>query len=219
MRCHTYLMTDASAAELPIVELVNEESAALAHLVSIRQDFLDARSNCELLIALLDENEHQSDSGRGIEQALYTAIVVSYSRAFATGRRPGLSETDLGHLPPGALLVHRYIRKVRDQHVAHSVLPYDEVKVGIVLSADDPEPKVLGSGFLLLRRISDEASDIRNIRNLIDLFLARLEPLISEQQDRYEASARTLNAEQLHSLPMLETTIQSVSVSEHPPVP
>ncbi|HEX7278114.1 MAG TPA: hypothetical protein VF255_00695, partial [Solirubrobacterales bacterium] len=82
---------------------------------------------------LLREDGDDADSV--LVRAYWTAALIGYVRCFSTGKRFGLSEEVFKDIE-GGVEVHRYYKQLRDKHVAHSVNPFEQVKVGVVLAAE-----------------------------------------------------------------------------------
>jgi hypothetical protein len=80
-----------------------------------------------------------------LEQALWTAALISYSRCFASGRRFGLGESTFEGHEPLVLQLHRYFRDTRDKYVAHSVSPFEQVVPGLLFDASEPPKEVVGT--------------------------------------------------------------------------
>ena len=79
---------------------------------------------------------HQRLSTACEEWGASAAALISYVRRFAHGKRYRLSEDVRSKLQGDPIGVHTFYKSLRDKHVAHSVNPFEEVAVGIVL----PEP-------------------------------------------------------------------------------
>jgi hypothetical protein len=208
---------------LPVIEMTGPESAKMARLLSIGQDLADAHQSCVLLIDELAKPEHFDNGiigGRddNYAQALYTQAVISYSRAFASGRRSGLNESDLAGIAPEALAAHRYFRRVRDQHIAHSVLPFEDVRVGVALnSLNEAEAKILGVSWMAIRRTSDERDGIRNLMTLIEILIAKINSQLAEQEKLVIVEAEQIGAGELRKRAPMMITVQTVDIDNGPP--
>ncbi len=100
-----------------------------------------------------------------------TAALIKYVRCFGTGKRAGLSEDDLVGLPGDPVGVHRYFKDLRDKHIAHSVNPLEQVRVGVIL-ADDGRVDALGH--LAGRNISMSDEQARTLKSLAAALASRL---------------------------------------------
>lgn len=207
-------MTDEPAlSPEQVVLLTSPEAERLAHLSSLAHDLNDAKGTAELL---RDELARTDDPNTRLVQALYTSAVVSYARAFNSGRRSkSISEFDFAALSPEALAAHRYILKVRDQHIAHQVLPFEEIKVGLALNAD--RTAVAGVAVLGVKRMTDNLAGVDSLIALIDVMLVQLNALLEAQHDTVLEFAETLDVATLQSLPPMRITIQAIDVPNTPP--
>jgi hypothetical protein len=97
---------------------------------------------------------------------LWIAALTKYVRCFTTGRRLGLSESLLAEID-GAVEAHRYYKNMRDKNVAHSVNPFEEVRVGVVLpSSDSPIQAVQGVAIITRRLASGSIGGVSTLRRL-----------------------------------------------------
>ena len=76
--------------------------------------------------------EHESQDPI-LMQSLWTAALISYVRRSAHGKRLGLSDETISHLEGNRTKVHRFYRNLRDKRITHSVNPFEELAVGLVL--------------------------------------------------------------------------------------
>ena len=127
------------------VRLDSEAAREFADLVSLKHDFVIARESLQELFRMLDvrqtasgDGDSGSDSGTGVERALFSAAIISYGRAFKSGVRrakPDERAAIADHRGEKELLrLHQYVLDLRDKHVAHSVSPLEEVHVAAVLA-------------------------------------------------------------------------------------
>lgn len=104
------------------VDLEIPEAKTLADLTGIRYDLNSARDLAKMLeaeIAAEAPNWQLADP-------LSTAILVRYSRAFASGVRSPLGNDALAVLSPEQREMHARLRAIRDKHLAHSVNAFEE---------------------------------------------------------------------------------------------
>src|SRR5262249_29593458 len=101
-----------------------------------------------------------------ITGSLWSAALVSYARCFSTGRRFGLSEKLFEHIE-GGIECHQLYIDMRNKHIAHSVNPFEQVVVGLVLSPPtSSERKVEGISILSQRLVHFDSEGIQNLRRL-----------------------------------------------------
>jgi hypothetical protein len=116
---------------LPIAELTTENAQLLADCTSIDNDLAFCMRCCERLSQFV-QSGHQD---MVLQRSLWTSALVAYARCFASGVRYGLTP-EIFSKHEGKLLVeaHKYFIEVRNKHVAHSVNPFEQIKVGVALS-------------------------------------------------------------------------------------
>src|SRR5687767_7424704 len=123
---------DEQPREQPVVPIPElDEAAVLSELASLFHDLkfvVDAGDSLDAVFA-----EGREDST--LAQAYWTAAVITYIRCFTTGIRSRLTESDLARLPLEGEVVefHRLLKDMRDKHIAHSVNPFEDVRIGAVL--------------------------------------------------------------------------------------
>ena len=111
--------------ETYVVQADYEEALKLADVYSILQELKSVMETCTRLRQLL--KAEQKDWL--LIESLWTAALIRYSRCFASGKRHGLSEDIYKDLPGDAVGVHRLYENLRNKHIAHSVNPFEQVKV------------------------------------------------------------------------------------------
>ncbi len=119
--------------QLPIVQVDFDEARELADLLTIRADLEFVAEAADRLAGLLDKEPLDGV----IAKALQSAALIAYVRCFTSGKRFGLTEQTLDRGPEGAREYHRYLKDMRDKHIAHSVSPFERMAVGAVLSVDE----------------------------------------------------------------------------------
>lgn len=112
-----------------VVELTSPTARDLADLAGI---VLDLAFVHEAVLRLKATSKPPEDII--VAQALWNAALVAYARCFTTGKRLGLKSSLFDGLDPGAAEAHQYVMNMRGKHVAHAVNPFDQVRVGVVLS-------------------------------------------------------------------------------------
>jgi hypothetical protein len=166
--------------QMPMSELRTAQAERLGDLTLI---VLDLRSTIDMCRRLVDELEEEDQDALLIE-ALWTASLVKYSRCFATGRRLGLDETIFDQFEGDPIGTHRYFIDMRNKDVAHAVNPFEEVRVGVVLSAEGPQTaKVEGVGVLARKLISAEVDMVRNLMTLASTLHKKVAELGKQEQD------------------------------------
>jgi len=118
---------------MPIAILDFEEARQLADYGAILQDLSFVLGVLERLHELLGEDGDDADSV--LVRAYWTAALIAYVRCFSAGKRFGLSEEIFEGIE-GGVGAHRLYKQLRDKHIAHSVNPFEQVKVGAVLASE-----------------------------------------------------------------------------------
>lgn len=183
------------AQELPVVEHDCPEARRLADLISLHRDL---RFCCEVLKRLLDVIEGEQDAI--LQQALWSAALVSYARCFASGKRLGLTEDVFSDLQGDPVDLHRYLKNQRDKYVAHSVNPFEDVRVGVVLASPENGPRgVIGTMNLIGSLVSDTADSVRQFGALAAHALNFVAKQTKDAETKYKAVARSLDLDDLYS--------------------
>lgn len=121
---------DESDLEFDWIRIKGETPEKLLDILSLEHDFHAARATCDLFLET--ENTPSND---GLRHALWESLVVTYGRAFQSGKgdsgksRYRLPPEFLKHLSESQQALHEQDLQVRNQHVAHRV---DDREVGIV---------------------------------------------------------------------------------------
>ena len=174
----------------------------LADAASIYQDLSFVTEVLERLNTLLEDGS----TDNVLIQSYWTAALISYARCFSTGKRFGLPE-QIFEKWEGAIETHRVYKNLRDKHVAHSVNPFEQVVVGLVLSAPGSEKRQVEGVATLSQRLITQTSE--GVETLLKLakYAGRI---VTEYAKNEEAKVRevgeTLPIEQLNSKPRLRTT-------------
>lgn len=151
--------------ELYVAGVDCEEAKKLADLASIHQDLIFVSRSLKRLLQLLKEGS----KNELLIQALWSVALVAYVRCFSEGRRSNLSE-DVFKDIAGATETHRFYKNLRDKHIAHSVNPFEQVFVGLVLSPQDsPKREVLGVSTLSQKLISTSIEGVETLLKLVSV--------------------------------------------------
>jgi hypothetical protein len=98
-------------------------------------------------------------------RSLYCFAVVTYIRCFTTGRRQTLEIANVPRIGKRQLELHRRIRAVRNQHLAHAVVWEEAAHVYLRVAEDDNKPYA----FHVIQAVlaSDGPEEIRKFRALV----------------------------------------------------
>jgi len=157
--------------ELYVVEVDYPEARKLADVHSILQELKSVMETCMRLRELLKEDPKDWL----LMESLWTAALLRYSRCFASGKRHGLSEDIYKDLPGDAVGVHQLYENLRNKHIAHSVNPFEQVKVGLILSPEkSQEKKVMDVSPFLMKLVATTDDDVRQLGALVKVFVKEL---------------------------------------------
>jgi hypothetical protein len=115
--------------QLHIAELETQNARLLADHASVFQDLGFCIQCCDRLASMLRDGRKDTV----LQQALWTSALVAYARCFGTGVRYGITPEIYARFEGEPLEVHKHYIKMRNKHIAHSVNPFEQVKVGAVL--------------------------------------------------------------------------------------
>ena len=149
--------------QLPIAKVDYEEARHLADLVSTAQDLGYVVEVCDCLLAMVSDGVEDSV----LSQAYWSSALVAYVRCFATGVRAPLTEADVATLEGDGLEAHRIFKSMRDKHIAHSVNPFEQILVGVMLPpTGSDEVGVQGVATLSANLVTLSEEWITLLRNL-----------------------------------------------------
>lgn len=148
---------------LPLAELTSEDAARLGDLSLALLDLRSVMDLCERLDAELEKPA--GDQDWLLVEALWTAALVKYVRCFASGKRSTVEVSVFDGLD-GAADTHQHFKNMRDKHVAHSVNPFEGVKVGVVLGGEPGAFCAEGIAVLERRLICTDRAGVQTLRRL-----------------------------------------------------
>jgi hypothetical protein len=191
-------LTGSAMQEYSIHVISSPEATELADLESLANDLKLVMSFIERLRTL--ENDAV------LAQALFSAGLVTYRRCFTSGVRNGLTKKDVESLPnEGALEFHNYLVAQANKLIAHSVNPFEQTNVGVMVAEEKVGGVVtLNTALVGLDHegIIQWGSLVRKIGNDI------LSPRIAEAHKRVESVANAMPLEDIkkghilgHSVP------------------
>jgi hypothetical protein len=116
---------------------IKEEAKKLGDLTLILNDL---RFAIDILKRLLELLKNKYDDGVILE-SLWTTALIIYYRCFKHGKREYIStdifkDKNLGGDPLGC---HNYYFNMRSKHIAHSINPFEQIKLGLILTKDKKE--------------------------------------------------------------------------------
>ena len=171
------------------IDLQIPEARLVADLSGIEWDLRRTRDYAHLLISELGS----SSPNWQLVEPLSIASAVAYSRAFISGVRHNLRESDLVVLSPAQRSAHDYIRTFRDKHVAHSVNVFEEN----FARAYYREERVYEEGFISIgsgggRVAGLSSAEAQTIVELTTVLEAHVEQRIASEKETLLATVRTM---------------------------
>jgi len=189
-------MNGSKQEELFIADVDFPEAKRLADVASIIRDLQATRETCTRVIGLLDSPQKDPI----LLEGLWSAALVRYIRCFAYGKRYGLTEDVFEGLQGDPIGTHRWYKNLRDKHVAHSVNPYEQVRVGIVLSPEEArDRKILGISTLAGVFICPDKEGVRQLGMLATVLLKRVTQMGKECEAKVLEIAKQIPLDELYS--------------------
>lgn len=199
--------------ELYVAQVDYKESRNLADLGSILQDLTFTIEICKRLIQLLKDDSQDPV----LLESFWTAALIHYVRCFTSGKRYGLSKGIFEDLPGDAIEVHEFYKNLRDKHIAHSVSPYEQPEVGLILSPKDSgEKKVIGVATLSMRHICTTVEGVKDLSRLATVLRKKVATLAKECEDKVLEVGKSLPIDELYSRTRLRTVAPGPKVSGKP---
>jgi hypothetical protein len=183
--------------QLHIAELDMPSARVLADRASIFQDLTFCIQCCDRLSDILAPGVQEDAI---LQQALWTAALISYARCFATGVRQGLTPSIYERFEGEPRDVHQMYIDMRNRHIAHSVNPFEQIKIAAVLAPPTGAVReVQGVSTLSMKRISDGLEGAQQLRLMARTALKEMERLCKEQTDKVLENARKMPIEELYA--------------------
>jgi hypothetical protein len=169
----------------------------LAGLFAIQQDLIAARAYCQRLQRECQDRRNAADWA--VVEGLSEAAVVRYARSFTSGRRVTLDES---YVDRELLATHQSFLSLRNLHVAHSVIDYEQgsVTVHVLEPPDPPTVQTIGMSVARVSGLDPQAAD--QLLRLCDSVLANLSLKINEAQHAVECAVHTLPHQEVYSWPV-----------------
>jgi hypothetical protein len=150
-------------------------SKQVAGWAGIQQDLHAVKDMCSLAWDLMGGDINAVERADRMQMtmlhSLFTSALFTYARCFTHGQRTTMDESHVrkatGDEADEAISTHRLYMDLRDKNIAHSVSPFEECQVGIVLTNDDPPQvrtiawthvrhELMPGAFPSLNRLADE---------------------------------------------------------------
>jgi len=139
-------------------------------------------------------------------QSYWTAALISYARCFASGKRYRLTEDIFKGLKGDPIGCHKYYKNLRDKHIAHSVNPFEQVHVGLVLSEpDNPKREVLGVSTLSQKLICSDVDGVNQLIALASIILKEVARQAKEYESKTFEAGENIPIDTLYSKAIIKT--------------
>jgi hypothetical protein len=167
------------ALPLPQVGLSGPLPGAIADLDSIARDITFTRKCAAVYLATMPPSPGEHEAQAVARQALWFAGVISYRRAFTSGRghlvakgsRIQINEQWKEVLSPDQQRAHDKVYVMANQHVAHRVAEHEGVVVTAMLSPPPAQREVLTTGVMLAVMVGPEAGLPELLISICDVLL------------------------------------------------
>jgi len=190
-----------------------EEAKELADLGAIVQDLGFTMKTCSRLKKLLKEDSQDSL----LIESMWTAALIRYARCFATGKRFGLSESIFDGLIGEPHKVHKMYMDLRDKHIAHSVNPFEQMAVGLVLSTESShERKIMGVATMSMRHICSDVEGVHQLGLLSKVLKEKVIEIAKEYEKKTLDKGKSITLEVLYKLPRLRMVAPGPELTNKP---
>ena len=199
--------------ETLIAKVDYEEAKKLADLGAIVQDLGFTMKTCSRLKKLLEENSPDSL----LIENMWTAALIRYARCFATGKRFELSESIFDGLMGEPHKAHKMYIDLRDKHIAHSVNPFEQMAVGLVLSPESSsERKIIGVETWSMRQICLSVEGVHQLGLLSKVLLEKVIQIAKEYEKKTLEKGKSIPIDDLYKLPRLRMVAPGSELTDKP---
>jgi len=201
--------------ENPIARVGFDEAKRLADLGAIVQDLGSIMKICSRLKKMLKEKPQDSL----LIESLWTTALIKYARCFKSGKRFGLDESILDGLKGEPHKVHKLYLDMRDKHIAHSVNPFEQMQVGLVLSPKDSnEKKVVGVATLFMRHMVTDVEGVHQLGLLSKVLLEKVCDIAKQYKNKTLEKGKTIPIDDLYKRARPRITAPGPEESDKPRV-
>lgn len=201
--------------ENPIAKVEYEEVKKLADLGAIVQDLGFTMKTCSRLKKLLEEKSQDSL----LIESMWTAALIRYTRCFASGKRFGLSKSIFNGLKGEPHKVHKMYIDLRNKHIAHSVNPFEQMEVGLIMSPlNSNERKIVGVATLSMRHICPDIEGVHQLGLLAKVLIERVCELAKQQEKKVLEKGRSIPIDELYNRPRLRMVAPGPELTDKPRV-
>ena len=196
--------TAAQEGTLPTVAIEGPAARALAESAAVIGDLQFVMECCKRLLTELAGPEEERDPL--VPQALWSAALTGYARCFGKGSQAGLTLDDVRALPLEGEVVkyHQWLLAERSRQATRATSPFDEVRIGAVLSPrHSPERKLRGIAILPVSHVLVDETGVRQLGGLAAELAKLAADRAKEQQETVLAEAARQDLAALDKLPLL----------------
>ncbi len=136
------------------------EKTVLQELLLIRADLYRAKQCVQLCLG----PPYLASHAGLFAMAVNTQALISYIRCFGGGKRKGLKR-EIYASRPELLAIHDEMKKLRDQHIAHSAGPHEHLN--LIVAAESPHSAVVGIGVYTFFLAADNPKSLKGFLRLI----------------------------------------------------
>lgn len=182
------------ALELPSAQLLADQIATIHDLQFVMEC-------CKRLLSELMKPEEEREAV--VPQALWSAALTSYDRAFAKGKKFGLTVDDVKALPLEGQVVkfHEWVVDERNTLGRHPTNPFDVARVGAVLSdRSKANPEVRGVTVLSASHILVDGAGVRQLGALASELAKQTAEKAQKQESTVAADAQKLGLDKLYAM-------------------
>src|ERR1700759_1403169 len=182
------------ALELPSAQLLADQIATIHDLQFVMEC-------CKRLLSELVKPDEEQDPV--VPQALWSAALTAYDRAFAKGKKFGLTVDDVKALPLEGQVVkfHEWVVDERNTLGRHPTNPFDVARVGAVLSdRSQANPEVRGVTVLSASHILVDGAGVRQRGALASELAKQTAEKAQKQESTVAADAQKLGLDKLYAM-------------------
>jgi hypothetical protein len=194
------------------------EARRYADLRSVWADLDIAIACLNRLIAIRESP--QKDEDGVLEHCYWITAMVHYMRCFTKGhRKTGLSSDLVARKLPNHASLHRWLRNMRNKHLAHDENPYQQF-IGSVVIRHSPDGRVLVSPNVAARWVI--AVDGERARMMKELFqeVGKIVDLsLAEAQLEFTRAVARLSISEIQTLPEVDLPEPTTDDAGHGRVP
>ena len=197
----------SQSTNLPVVKLEGGRARRLADLTGIYADLSFTIDACTVLMRLLQE-KRETDEAWVLKEALWSSALMSYARSFGPAKRYGLSEAVFKDLEADYLAAHRVFIGFRNKHVAHSINPFEQAEIGLMLSEEwAADKKVEGIVAISVRLTNLNEPAAVDLHNLAVTLRNEVGKLAKAEEHEVLRAARAEPVQSFYKLPRLQVRV------------